>query len=47
LKIANGKMRPVETIPGIGGGGKRMVEGVNSSIINCKNFHKCHKVPPV
>jgi hypothetical protein len=26
------KMRPVETIPGIIGGVKRMVEGVNSSI---------------
>jgi hypothetical protein len=25
----NGKMRPVETIPGIGGGSRRMVEGKN------------------
>jgi hypothetical protein len=35
-------MRPVETIPGMG-------EGVNSSIvylIYCKNFCKCHNVPP-
>jgi hypothetical protein len=30
----SGKMRPVETIPGIGGGmRRRMIEGVNSSII--------------
>jgi hypothetical protein len=33
----NGKMRPVETIPGIVGGG-RMIEGVNWSMIYCKNF---------
>jgi hypothetical protein len=35
-------MRPAETIAG-------MVEGVNSSIvylIYCKNFCKCHNVPP-
>jgi hypothetical protein len=44
----NGKMRPVETIPGIGGEGiKRMMEGVNSTMVNCKNFGKCHNVPPV
>jgi hypothetical protein len=45
----NGKMRPVETIPGIGEREiRRMVEGVNSSMIHliyCKNFCKCHKVP--
>jgi hypothetical protein len=28
----NGKMRPVETIPGMGGS-KRMIEGVNSTMI--------------
>jgi hypothetical protein len=31
------------------GGDKRMVEGVNSSmmyLIYCKNFCKCHNVPP-
>jgi hypothetical protein len=33
----NGKMRPVETIPGM--------EGVSSIMIYCKNFGKCHKVP--
>jgi hypothetical protein len=42
----NGKMRPVETIPGIGGGIKR-VEGVNSTMIYCKEFCKCHSVPLV
>jgi hypothetical protein len=41
----NGKMRPVETLPRIGRG-KRMVEGVNSNMIYCKNFCKCHNVPP-
>jgi hypothetical protein len=39
----NGKMRPVETIPGMGGG--RMMEGVKSTIIYYKNFYKCHNVP--
>jgi hypothetical protein len=47
---ANGKMRPVETISGMGRGGiRRMMEGMNSSImylIYCKNFCKCHNVPP-
>jgi hypothetical protein len=36
----NGKMRPVETIPGIGWG------GINSTMIHYKNFCKCHNVPP-
>jgi hypothetical protein len=32
-------MRPMETIPGIGGGGyMRMMEGVNSTMVYCKNF---------
>jgi hypothetical protein len=43
-------MRPVETIPGMGGGEKRerMMEGMDSSmiyLIHCKNFYKCHNVP--
>jgi hypothetical protein len=45
----NGKMIPVETVPGMGGGWRRMVEGVNSSmmyLIYYNNFCKCHNVPP-
>jgi hypothetical protein len=41
----NGKIRPVETIAGMGWGERRMVEGVNSSmlyLIYCKNICKCH-----
>jgi hypothetical protein len=45
----NGKMRPVETVPGMGGQGiKENDGGVNSStiyLIYCKNFYKCHNVP--
>jgi hypothetical protein len=41
----DGKMRPVETIPEMGARGKRRVmEEVNSSMIYCKNFCKCHNV---
>jgi hypothetical protein len=45
----NGKMIPVETIPGTGIEGriKEMVEQMNSStiyLIYCKNFCKCHSV---
>jgi hypothetical protein len=42
-------MRPVETIPGMGEqrGVKKNGGGVNSTMINCKNFCKCHNVPPV
>jgi hypothetical protein len=44
-------MVPVEPTPGIGGGGyRRMLEGVNSSMIylmHCKNLCKCHNVPPL
>jgi hypothetical protein len=40
----NGKIRPVETIPGMGEG--RLMERVNSSMIYCKNFCECHIVPP-
>jgi hypothetical protein len=46
----NGKMRLVETIPGMGEGGKRrMMKGANSAIlylIYCRNFCKCYNVPP-
>jgi hypothetical protein len=46
----NGKMRPVETIPGRGIGGEGIKEndgGVNSTVKYCKNFCKCHNVLPV
>jgi hypothetical protein len=44
----NGKVRPVETIPGMEVGGIKENDGeVNSSIIYCKNFCKCHNVSPV
>jgi hypothetical protein len=40
------KMRHVETIPGRGEGRyRRIMEGVNSTKIYCKNFCKCHNVP--
>jgi hypothetical protein len=42
----NGTMRPAETIPGMGEREeRRMMEGVNSTMIYCKNFCKCHYVP--
>jgi hypothetical protein len=41
----NGKMRSVETIPGMGGRIKGMMERVNSNMIYCNNFGKCHNVP--
>jgi hypothetical protein len=44
----NGKMIPVETIPGMGGGRiKENGGGVNSSmiyLIHYKNFCKCHNL---
>jgi hypothetical protein len=44
----NGKVRPVENIPGMGGGGQqRLMVGVNSTMIYYKNFGNCHNVPPV
>jgi hypothetical protein len=44
----NGKMRPVETIPGMEERGrKENDEGVNSTMIYCKNFCNCHNVSPV
>jgi hypothetical protein len=44
-------MISIETIPGMWGVGgyRKMVEGMNSStiyLIYCKNFYKCHNVPP-
>jgi hypothetical protein len=37
----NGKMRSVESIQGMGEGElRRMMEGVNSTMIYCKNFDK-------
>jgi hypothetical protein len=48
LMYENGNMRPVETVPGMGEGGKRrMMEKVNSTMIYCKNFYKCHNVPSI
>jgi hypothetical protein len=42
------KMRPVETIPGMGRGGIKANDGeVNSTMIYCKNFCKSHSVPPI
>jgi hypothetical protein len=47
LKYENGKIRPVETIPGMEGGKTEIDGGVNSTMIYCKNFDKCHNAPPV
>jgi hypothetical protein len=38
----NGKMRPVETIPGMGEGIERIIGEVNLTMVYCKNFCKCH-----
>jgi hypothetical protein len=43
----NGKMRSVETIPVMGGEGIKENDGINSAMIYCKNFCKCHNVLPV
>jgi hypothetical protein len=44
----NGKIRPVETIPGMGEGEiKENDRRENSTMIYYKNFCKCHNVPPV
>jgi hypothetical protein len=46
---ANAKMRPVESISGMGGGIKEDVRRgeFNSDIFNiCRNICKCHNVPP-
>jgi hypothetical protein len=40
------KIVPFKTILGIGERDKRrMMEGVNSNMTYCKDFHKCHNVP--
>jgi hypothetical protein len=44
---ANGKMRHIETISRMEGDGiRRIMEQVNSTMIYCKNFCKCHNIPP-
>jgi hypothetical protein len=44
----NGKMRPVEAIPGMRGGEINENDGGgNLSMIYCKNFCKGSNVPPV
>jgi hypothetical protein len=43
----NGKMRPVEIIPGMRRDKKENDGGVNSTMKYCKNFCKCHNEPPV
>jgi hypothetical protein len=46
----NGKMSPVETVPGMRYGGRGIKEndgGVNSTMIHCKYFCKCHNATPV
>jgi hypothetical protein len=45
----NGKMRPVETTPGMRRGGIKENDGDGeySTVINCKNFCKCQIVPPI
>jgi hypothetical protein len=46
---ANGKMISVKTVPGMGRMKKNSGEGMNSStkyLIYCKNFCKCHNIPP-
>jgi hypothetical protein len=43
LMYENGKMRPVETIPGMREG----IKANTSTMIYCKNFCKCHNASPV
>jgi hypothetical protein len=44
----NGKMRQIETVPGMEGRGiKENDEGVNSTMIYCKNYCKFFSVLPV
>jgi hypothetical protein len=44
----NRKNRPVETIAGTGGGGIKENDGEGEFNYDfCKNFCKCHHVPPV
>jgi hypothetical protein len=44
----DGKIRPVETVAGMSGRGEiKETDGeVNPTMIHCKNFCKCHDVPP-
>jgi hypothetical protein len=42
----SGKMRAVETIPGMPGGMKENGGGSKFNLIFCKNFCKCHNTPP-
>jgi hypothetical protein len=45
-KKESGKVRAVETVPGLEGGEKKENDGgVNSSMIHCKNFCKCLSTP--
>jgi hypothetical protein len=41
----NGKMRPIETIPGMGAG--RIKENDGRGELYCKNFCECNNVLPV
>jgi hypothetical protein len=44
----NGKLRPVESVPGMGGKGTKENDGgVISTMICCENFCKCYNVPLV
>jgi hypothetical protein len=42
---ANGKMRPVETTPGMGEREQRRMMEEDSTMKCCKNFCKCLNVP--
>jgi hypothetical protein len=42
----NGIMRPVETIPGMGGRRIKENDGGDESKIYCKHTYKCYNVPP-
>jgi hypothetical protein len=47
LIYENGKMRPVETVPGMGGEGVKENDGGSKFNLYCKHFCKCHNVPQV
>jgi hypothetical protein len=47
LTYENGKMRHVETISEMEGGGMKNNGGNNSTMIYCKKVGKCHSVSPV
>jgi hypothetical protein len=42
----NGKMRPIETVPGTEGG-ENKEDRVNLTKIYCKHFCNCHSLSPV